>query len=196
MAMQPEAVARFARIGMQGMSTRAGLQAFAAALAQQAVQIGVAAIDWTQYAAALPRSAPYLLLAGLEPTAREASPYANELIDFSKMTPQETRVAIEVYLLERVARVLRLDAARQDGLRAGFAQLRLNVLGLDSLMAIELRNRILADLAVDVPIHYFIGGSAVGDVVELVSAQLALQKVMQAEHASAADDADMDVCIL
>ncbi len=200
MAAQAEIAARLDAIGLRGMQTRTGLQAFASVLSAQPVQVGIAAIDWRRHAAALPRKVPYTLLSEMHAVdgdeIRQHESAAQKLADLRALTPQAARAAIDAYLLECVGRVLRLNSARQSALRATFRHRRLNELGLDSLMAIELRNRILADLSVDVAINYFIGGSTADEVAALINGQLTLRQLTATDNGSEQDDSDMEECIL
>src|SRR5439155_433041 len=70
-------------------------------------------------------------------------------------------------LREQAARVLRLPAASLD------AEVPLNHLGIDSLMAIELKNRIEADLGVSVPMVKFLEGPSVRDLAGFLADRLA-----------------------
>ena len=62
--------------------------------------------------------------------------------------------ALEAYLRAAAARVLRLDGARVEADRPLLA------LGLDSLMAVELGNRVRAELGVAVPLRDLLGGAS------------------------------------
>nr|AAK57185.1 MxaB1 [Stigmatella aurantiaca] len=60
-------------------------------------------------------------------------------------TPQEAKAALEQFVREQLARVLRLDSARID------PEAPLQSFGLDSLMGLELRNRLVSGLGVSLP---------------------------------------------
>ena len=62
---------------------------------------------------------------------------------------------LQSYVTEQVARVLGLSPSQLD------IQQPLTNLGLDSLMAVELKNRISADLGVNVPMVKFLQGFSV-----------------------------------
>jgi phthiocerol/phenolphthiocerol synthesis type-I polyketide synthase D len=68
-----------------------------------------------------------------------------------------------------VARVLGLSASKLD------LQQPLSNLGLDSLMAVELRNRIASDLGIKVPVVKFLQGFSVDEAVTQVLDQLAAE---------------------
>jgi acyl carrier protein len=74
---------------------------------------------------------------------------------------------LQSYLSEQVARVLGLSPSKLD------VQQPLSHLGLDSLMAVELKNRIAVDLKVNVPVAKFLQGFSVDQAVTQVLDQLA-----------------------
>jgi acyl carrier protein len=71
-----------------------------------------------------------------------------------------------MYLRERVAAVLRLSIDKVD------IQEPLNNLGIDSLMAVELKKRIEVDLGVSIRIVYFLLGHNVVHLAEQINEQL------------------------
>jgi myxalamid-type polyketide synthase MxaB len=73
------------------------------------------------------------------------------------------------YLSGQVARVLGLSRSKLD------VQQPLSHLGLDSLMAVELKNRIAVDLEVNVPVVKFLQGFSVDQAVTQVLDQLAAE---------------------
>src|SRR5262249_10477490 len=80
--------------------------------------------------------------------------------------PDDWQSILEQQLREQVARVLRLSAAALD------VEQPLNNVGIDSLMAIELKNRIEADLGVTVPMVKFLEGPSVRDLAGYLAEQL------------------------
>ena len=90
--------------------------------------------------------------------------------------PAERHQLLQSYLSEQVARVLGLSASKLD------VQQPLSNLGLDSLMAVELKNRIAVDLGVNVPMVKFLQGPS----VEQAAAQLLDQLTAGVSDAPAA----------
>ena len=78
------------------------------------------------------------------------------------LEPAERRRRLESYLRDRVAGVLRTLATRLDSERG------LTSLGLDSLMAVELKNRVERDLGVAPPLGQFLQGPSVRQLAEQV----------------------------
>jgi len=89
--------------------------------------------------------------------------------DLFAAEPAERQQLLHCYLCEQVARVLGLSPSKLD------AQQPLSQLGLDSLMAVELKNRIAVDLKVNVPVVKFLQGFSVNQAVTQILDQLAAQ---------------------
>jgi acyl transferase domain-containing protein len=69
------------------------------------------------------------------------------------------------YLREQLTRVLRQSTAGLD------LHQPLTTLGLDSIMVIELKNRVLKDLGRDIPVNLFFNGISLAQLVEFVATQ-------------------------
>ncbi|BDA72449.1 acyl-CoA synthetase [Calothrix sp. PCC 7716] len=69
--------------------------------------------------------------------------------------PKDRQPLLEFYLQQQVAQILKVDLVQVD------RQHPLATLGLDSLMALELKNQVEDDLAVAIPMESFLGDSSV-----------------------------------
>ena len=163
--------------GMGVLTAERGLDAFERLLTDESGHVGVLPIDWGEWLAAHPEAADQPLL---EEVAREARPAsgrtgrrAPELsCERLRSLPPGARPArLEGYLRRQVARVLRRPEPGVELDRP------LSEMGLDSLMAVELRNGVEADLQVTVPMVRFLQGPSVrglaGQILELAAARLA-----------------------
>jgi acyl carrier protein len=74
--------------------------------------------------------------------------------------------AIESYIQAEIARVLRMDPSRIDPAK------RLTSLGLDSLMAYELKARIESDLGIGLPMVKLVGGPSICELGAYLLSQL------------------------
>ena len=117
-----------------------GVQVLAQLLHQAPPQVGVLPIDWARYCRFFPAALELPLLTHLVQEAE--SPFdADTRKGLTQQAilaadPSERQQLVETSLREMVARVLQLPVASVD------VQQPLNNLGLDSLMALELFNRI------------------------------------------------------
>jgi acyl transferase domain-containing protein/acyl-CoA synthetase (AMP-forming)/AMP-acid ligase II/acyl carrier protein len=162
---------RLAHAGMGTIDPDRGLGLFGRLLVAPVAQVGVVPVDWDAWrrlnGGRLP---PYLTsLAGAEEAVEVAAPRVASALNRAALdgVPRDDwQPVIEGQLLEQAARVLRLAAAALD------VEQPLNNVGIDSLMAIELKNRIEADLGVAVPMVKFLEGPSVRDLAGFVCEQM------------------------
>jgi acyl carrier protein len=147
-------------------------------LHEDATQVVAIPVNWRQYHELYPPGTESALLSQL--ANEEASnplqtvhpgEKRNAILDAD---PAQRVQLLQCYLGEQVARVLGLSASQLD------IQQPLTNLGLDSLMAVELKNRISADLGVNVPMVKFLQGFSVAQA----TAQLLHQLTAEADRPS------------
>ena len=174
MAAREHLLDRLERKGIRPLSPRDGLHAFARLLSDpQAVQTAVIPIHWPVFVQQFPP--------GLKP------PFLAEWIARERNRPRQRHVAekpedwrrrwdgadaveqnrmLIAYLRERVAGVLRIPPDQLHDHQS------LNTMGVDSLMAVELRNRLRNELGVEMPLVGFLEGLSVQQVAERVQEKL------------------------
>jgi phthiocerol/phenolphthiocerol synthesis type-I polyketide synthase D len=162
--------------GIQRITPRHVLVALDLLIPQQLAQVGVIKLDWQLLQQFYPQIAglplvTHLVAAPADGSAGVTATIAagNEIIPQILAAEPSTRLSVlEAYLCEQVGAVLRVPASRLD------IEQPLTTLGLDSLMAIELKNRIELALKVRIPIVTFLQGPSIaqfaGQVLEQILA--------------------------
>jgi NAD(P)-dependent dehydrogenase (short-subunit alcohol dehydrogenase family)/acyl carrier protein len=127
-------------MGMDTIPSQKGLQALEQVLQQGCVQVGVMPVNWQEFSQQFSaRNIPPLLSDPVRESrqgagiARPVPPQSDLLRRLQEAAPSERRVLLLSHVRNQAARVLGIDSpldVRQP----------LNEVGLDSLMAIELRN--------------------------------------------------------
>src|SRR5262249_44030985 len=79
---------------------------------------------------------------------------------------EKRRELLEEYIAWQSAKVLRLPVEKLD------IQQPLNNFGLDSLVAVELKNQVEADLGISIPIANLLQGVSIAQLITLVQEQL------------------------
>jgi aryl carrier-like protein len=140
-------------------------------ISRQVVQVGVAPIDWSVFArqARAGRTPPFFEnFAQGQPTAADPVDAPPDIgAELRMAAPAERRERLAAHLRTQVAGVLRLapDAVAIDQ--------PLNRMGLDSLMAVELRNRLRSQLGLDVPLVRFMEDTSIAALAAELGPQLA-----------------------
>jgi acyl carrier protein len=143
-------------------------------LRQGSAQVAAVPVNWRQYRQFYPAGSESPLLSQLAREEADIPLQADHLGEKKDLTcdallaaePGERHQLLQSYLSEQVARVLGLSASKLD------VQQPLSNLGLDSLMAVELKNRIAVDLGVNVPMVKFLEGPSVNQAATQVLDQL------------------------
>jgi acyl carrier protein len=167
-ARSPEISQRLDRLGFKAMPVSTMLDALDKLMSGNAVQAGVAKIDWKevlQYTASrIP--ARFAGLTGEASTEDARSPASSRARDILEADAAALPSLLEDYFRDQLARAIGASPARID------TQQSLLNLGLDSLIAMEVRNRINADLGINVPVSKFMQSVSVSALAAYIAERL------------------------
>jgi myxalamid-type polyketide synthase MxaD len=161
---------RLALLGIRSMPPKQALEVMERLMRETATQVVALPVNWSKYHEFYPAGTEPPLLSELaNQEAASSSPTLHPGERRSAIfdaAPAERAQLLQVYVIEQVARVLGLSPSQLD------IQQPLTNLGLDSLMAVELKNRISADLGVNVPMVKFLQGFSVAQAATQLLEQL------------------------
>jgi acyl carrier protein len=184
---------RFAAAGLHAIEPESG-----AALAQ-------ALVETMNVQAVVLDSEPHVLrdlLAGTDAAFSEVSPPVvasriepGRILALSRAGDMaQMRAGVIDYLRREVCEVLQIPASQLTGADRPFEQRFLSELGVDSLAAVSLRNRLRRDFAIEMPVEKLLGSVRVDAVASrlqeaLMFGALLANNVNEAEPDDAGDDA-------
>ncbi len=177
LAARPDRAKHLMDQGIVSFTPMQGMKLMERLLQQDAAQVMAVSMDWTRL---LSLYSPPLLAALAEEMAKRPGPAmskrAKDGLSREKLLaaePGERQRLVEAFLTEQIARVLRCSPSKVD------VHQPLNRLGIDSLMAVELKNRIEADLEVAVPVTALLQGPSLAQLAGQLTAEQLLAKVDQ-----------------
>ena len=156
--------------GVGSMSPEQGLDALERVMTLPQPQVAVMPMDWQRWQADHPGAAqtPYLeQLPGPQAASAGSETPSTLLQGLEQLDPPERQQRLQDYLRRRLGRILRLGAGELPMDRP------LTRLGLDSLMALELRNRVEADTGVALAVVFILQCRSVQQLLERLDAGLA-----------------------
>jgi myxalamid-type polyketide synthase MxaB len=175
MAARPDRGERLASRGVEGITPEQGIAALELLLDHPAAQFAVMPFDSTQWAQFYPSSTSSSLYACL---TREKPPSlkgeirragADSVKSIIAAPESERESLMQAYLGQHIAKVLGLTASKTSELNVNQP---LNRLGMDSLMALEIKNLIEKSLNISVPMASLLTGSSLADLAKLALDQL------------------------
>ncbi|GAB6041225.1 hypothetical protein JCM17961_18990 [Endothiovibrio diazotrophicus] len=144
-----------------------GLQALEHLLREGAAQRGVMPIDWAEFLRAQEVKPAFFNELEAAPSAPASSADGAILEQWRLAAADRREGLIQEHLHRSIATVLQLPATERIAPQQALVRL-----GLDSLMAVEIRNRIRSDLQVEVPFVDFLGGMSLAQLTAIVHGQL------------------------
>jgi acyl transferase domain-containing protein len=175
LAARPDRGERLALRGIGSMAPERAIDALQKLFAERPTQVAVMPFDPGQWRLSNPAADGSSLLAGLssetegtaaQSTSRAAGRAGMKRDALLAAEPQERQALLETYMREQVARVLGLSPANLD------AHQPLNRFGLDSLMAVEVKNRIELDLGAHIPVVRLLQGLSLAHIADQLAGQL------------------------
>ncbi len=171
-AQQDNRGKRLAARGVASMSPVQGLEALGRVLALDTAQLAVVPFDYQRWCEFNPHARTAAVFGRLPRPDQAAGPQGSVTAigqAIEAADPGERQGLIDSYLRERGARILGFAGGQID------VEASLNRLGMDSLMAVELRNAIEADLGVVLPVMSLLQGITMGQLAELIDDQISLR---------------------
>jgi len=172
LAARPHRGGRLALGGFASITPEQGVEVLGRLLQQGSAQVGALPVKWQQWRQSYPAASTAPLLAHLIHEEAASGPEAKGCLFHETLlaaAPEERQGLLESHLGEHIAGVLGFSASKLSDVDA---QQPLNTLGIDSLMALQLKNRIEADLGVVIPIAYLLQGPSVAQLAMQVLEQL------------------------
>jgi malonyl CoA-acyl carrier protein transacylase len=134
--------ARFTQMGLSSITVSEGLKALSSLLTQDHGQVGVLPVDWSRYLRQYPPEAspPFFeaLVSGSEAPASDDSAILQQL---EQAAAPERRSLLTEFVRGQIAKVLGFETTDPITARASLFEL-----GIDSLMAVDLKNRLEINL--------------------------------------------------
>ncbi|KAJ5740883.1 Acetyl-CoA synthetase-like protein [Penicillium malachiteum] len=99
---------------------------------------------------------------------------------------EEARSIILESLVQKLETLLQLEVTESGGVQA-VASLRTNEIGVDSLVAVEIRSWLLKNFQVNVPVLQILSGIAIGDIVNHTLQELPVELIPNMTNSSSAE---------
>jgi acyl carrier protein len=164
-ASDQETSDRLTRLGINAIPAAEMLYLLDEIMSGNAVEVGAARIDWKQVSRAMGARVPGRFAGlsgatGAEDGRATADSNVRAVLEADEATLPSV---LEAYLRDQLARAMGASPARID------MQRPLVSLGIDSLIAVDVRNRISADLGINLPLATFMQGASVGSLAAYVT---------------------------
>ena len=151
--------------GVGEITNEQGLKIFEKLLAQSSAQVGVIPVDWDKFSQQN-ISSPFFI-DFLNSTSQLPKPESQLLQQLQRANIEQRASIVMAHLQAEVAKVLALPSNQLPGLQQGFFDL-----GMDSLMTVELRNRLETSLGISIPSTVIFEYPTIADLAEFLVGQV------------------------
>jgi acyl transferase domain-containing protein/acyl-CoA synthetase (AMP-forming)/AMP-acid ligase II/acyl carrier protein len=171
--------------GMKSITNKQGLEMLGRLLRQGSPQVAVMPFDWQEWRVYHPAAAEARLLAHLisgeaGSSQRKTHSSDNGALNYKTLLaaePERQQQMLEVYLSDHMAKALGISESEVDTHQS------LINLGIDSLMAVELKNRVEVELGVTLPMIRLLQGPSIAQLATTLLDQLSTVKLRGDESA-------------
>jgi acyl transferase domain-containing protein/NADPH:quinone reductase-like Zn-dependent oxidoreductase/short-subunit dehydrogenase/acyl carrier protein len=169
---------RWHDLGVSLIEPREGRAAFSRLVTAGLVQIAVVSVDWARAASHFGDRGPSLL-ADLMPRQNVDVRHGDWRKLLGEGSIESRHTVLEVLVKEKVGTVLQLPQEQLE------SQTSLTSMGIDSLMAVELRHEFETALAVKISIADLLGDATIGSLAERFSQMIPIDGIAESEvHAA------------
>ncbi|AOY83395.1 type I polyketide synthase [Moorena producens JHB] len=155
--------------GVVAIDPESGMQALGSLLSGSQSQVGVFPVNWPEFFRQMPGMAKLPFLEAFTTKSVEQSQKDRILEQLNVASDREQEKLLTSYLQSRVAHFMGMTLSQIE------LEKSLTVMGLDSLMAVELRNQIQTELAVDIPATRFMEGITIIALATEIKQQLIIK---------------------
>ena len=161
--------------GMDSIPLDTGIELFGRLVRQKSCHVAVMPMDWQKWKCAFPVAAGHLFFSSVigVATGSPAAAHPDLRASIAGATGAERAVLLRQCIRRHIAEVLGLSESALDDSTC------ITRLGLDSLMATELRNRLLADTGCSLPLARLLEGPSTTELVALLESALDAVAVAQ-----------------
>ncbi|MBF0465561.1 MAG: SDR family NAD(P)-dependent oxidoreductase [Nitrospirae bacterium] len=181
---------RLRQTGVGTISTEDGLKLLEDLITEGATNAGVFPVDWSKYGAEVysGKMPPFFDFVKVSDITKSSADIVDFSADnFNKVSQDEQIQRITDYIRERVSAVLGMKQPQDIGLRV-----RLFDAGIDSLMAIELKNRLESGFKLSLPATLVFDYPTVEALTEYICRELGILEQTEAADSESSKDIELD----
>ncbi|NEQ72620.1 MAG: SDR family NAD(P)-dependent oxidoreductase [Okeania sp. SIO2C9] len=155
--------------GVMAIEPELGMQALGLLLSGSQSQVGVFPVNWPEFFRQMPGLAKLPFLEAFTTKLVEQSQKGQILEQLNVASETEQEKLLTSYLQSKIAHIMGMTVSQIE------LEQSLTVMGLDSLMAVELRNQVQTELAVDIPATRFMEGITIVALATEIKQQLIIK---------------------
>lgn len=162
---------RMETVGIVPIKPEQGMQVLESLLSGAQTQVGVFPVNWSKFLRELPAGQKIPYLEAFISSVTETENTQQLLEELKSAPPEEGEKILLNYLINKMSSLLGMTAAKID------IKQPLTSMGVDSLMAVELRNLLLRELEFDLPLERIIDGISIVQIANLVGEKILLEQI-------------------